>query len=96
MVIGKAPLQGKLVDVNKGDFENPANTKSSDFFSPTPPLEALRLFLSHATDGEVDMPLENPRRKAHPHAFGRTRGASAASVRTTETKSLWHSKRTAR
>ena len=63
-VTGKAPLQGKWVDVNKGDLERPvvrsryvakefANTKSDDFFSPTPPLEALRLLLSHAGLWEV-------------------------------------------
>ena len=57
--MGKAPLQGKWVDVTKGDLEKPlvrsrcvakefANTISDDFFSPTPPLEALRLLLSHA------------------------------------------------
>ena len=56
-VMGKAPLQGKLV--NKGDLEKPvvrsrfvakefANTKSDDFFSTTPLLEALRLLLSRA------------------------------------------------
>ena len=60
--MGKAPLQGKSVDVTKGDLEKPlvrsrnvakefANTKSDDFFSPTPPLEALRLLLSHAASG---------------------------------------------
>ena len=53
-VTDKAPLQGKWVDVNKGDLERPvvrsryvakefANTKSDDFFSPTPTL-----LLSHA------------------------------------------------
>ena len=84
-VTGKAPLQGKCVDVNKGDLEKPvarsryvakefANTKSDDVFSPTPPLEALRLLLSHAASGRssstggrkiraVDA------RKAHLHAF---------------------------
>ena len=78
-------LQGKWVDVNKGHFKKPvvrsryvakefANTKSDNFFSPTPPLEALRLLLSHAASGRssstggrkilvVDLPT------AHLHAF---------------------------
>ena len=44
-MVCKEPLQRKLVDVNKGDFEKPmvrsryvatefANSKSDDFFSP--------------------------------------------------------------
>ena len=58
---GKALFQSKWVDINKGDLEKPvvcsryvavfANTKSNDFFSPTTPLEALRLLLSHAASG---------------------------------------------
>ena len=84
-VTGKAPLQGKWVDVNKGDLERPvvrsryvakefANTKSDDFFSPTPPLEALRLLLSHAASGRSSSTggrkiLVVDARKAHLHAF---------------------------
>ena len=41
--VGKAPLQGKWVDVNHGDFEKPV--------PPTPPMEALRLLLSHVASG---------------------------------------------
>ena len=73
-VTSNAPLQGKLVDVDKAtsnedphqsvhttdtDFEKLvvrsrsfakefANTEPEDFFSATPPLEALQLLLSHA------------------------------------------------
>ena len=84
-VTGKAPLQGKWVDVNKGDLERPvvrsryvakefANTKSDDFFSPTPPLEALQLLLSHAASGRSSSTggrkiLVMDARKAHLHAF---------------------------
>ena len=59
---GRAPLQGKWVDVNKGDVANPvvrsryvakefANQRDDEFFAATPPLEALRLLLSHAASG---------------------------------------------
>ena len=84
-VTGKAPLQGKWVGVNKGDLEKPvarsryvakefANTKSNDVFSPTPPLEALRLLLSHAASGRSSSTggrkiLAVDARKAHLHAF---------------------------
>ena len=76
-VVGNAPLQGKLVDVDKAtsnedphqsvhttdtDFEKLvvrsrsvakefANTEPDDFFSATPPLEALRLLTSHTASG---------------------------------------------
>ena len=84
---GQASLQGKWVDINKGDWERPvvrsrdvakefANTKSDDFFSPTPPLEALRLFLSHAGSGKSSSTggckvLVTDSRKAHLHAFAK-------------------------
>ena len=66
-VTGKAPLQGKWVDVNKGDLERPvvrsryvakefANVRSDDFFASTPPLEALRMLLSHAARGVHAVP----------------------------------------
>ena len=84
-VTGKAPLQGKWFNVNKGDLEKPvfhsryvakefANTKSDDFFSPTPPVEALRLLLSHADSGRSssagDCKIQVvDARKAHLHGF---------------------------
>ncbi len=59
---GKAPLQGKWVDVNKGGLERPvvrsryvakefANVRSDDFFAANPPLVALRMILSHVASG---------------------------------------------
>jgi hypothetical protein len=59
---GRAPLQGKWVDVNKGDFARPvirsryvtkefADKRSDEFFAATPPLEALRMIISHAASG---------------------------------------------
>jgi hypothetical protein len=61
-VTGRAPLQSKWVDVNKGDFARPvvrsrfvakefADKRSDEFFAATPPLEALRMILSHAATG---------------------------------------------
>ena len=98
---GSRPGQG-VVDVNTGDLETPvmrgrhvakefANTKSDDFFSPTPPLEALRLLLSLAKLLGGRQALEVAKswyvdaRKAHLHAFAernlyvctRARGACA-------------------
>ena len=83
-VTGKAPLQGKWVDVNKGDVEKPvvrsryvaeefANTKTEGFFSPTLPLGALLLLLSHAPSGRSPSTrgrkiLVVDARKAHLHA----------------------------
>ncbi len=57
-VTGQAPLQGKLVDVNKGDLKRLAvrgryvakefaKARSDDFFAAAPPSEALRMLLSH-------------------------------------------------
>ena len=117
-VTGKAPLQGKWVDVNKGDLERPvvrsryvakefANTKSDDFFSPTPPLEALRLLLSHAASGRSSSTggrkiLVVDARKAHLHAFAERNFyvALLPEVRVpgmcarTEAKFIRHSRRT--
>ena len=81
--MGEALFQGKWVDVNTGDLETPvvwhvakefANTKSDDFFSPLPPLEALRLLLSHAKSGRSSNTggrkiLVVDARRAHLHAF---------------------------
>ena len=75
-VMGKAPFQGKWVDVNKDDLEKPvvrsryvakefAKTKSEDFISPTPPLEALRL--SSSTGGRQILVVDA--QKAHLHVF---------------------------
>ena len=61
---GKGPLGGRWVDVNKGDSKEPnvrcryvakeiAYYKDDDFFAAMPPLEALRMLISHvATDRE--------------------------------------------
>ena len=72
-----------MVDVNEGDLEKPvrckyvakefANTKADDFFSPAPPLEALRLLLSHAASGRSSSTggrkiLVVDARRAHLHA----------------------------
>ena len=81
---GKAPLQGKWVDVNRGDLERPvvrslyvakefAKSRSDDFFAATPPSEALRMFLSHAASGRSSSRggrevLVVDARKAHLHA----------------------------
>ena len=65
---GKAPISVKWVDVNKGDDERP-NYRSrlvareirrageDPFFSPTPPLESIRLILSLAA---TDLPGHAP------------------------------------
>jgi hypothetical protein len=82
---GKAPLQGKWVDVNKGDFARPvvrsryvakefADRRSDEFFAATPPLEALRMILSHAASGRKTGQggrkiLVVDARKAHLHAM---------------------------
>ena len=82
---GRAPLQGKWVDVNKGDVANPvvrsryvakefANQRDDEFFAATPPLEALRLLLSHAASGRQTgkggrKVLVLDARKAHRHAM---------------------------
>ena len=60
-VTGKQPLWGKGVDRNKGDEERPnirsrsvacevATYRDDSLFAATPPLEALRLLLSYATE----------------------------------------------
>jgi hypothetical protein len=82
--LGRKPLAGKWVDVNKGDAQRPvvrsryvakefADRKSDEFYAPTPPLESLRLLLSHvASDrcsgrgGRKLMVIDA--RKAHLHA----------------------------
>jgi hypothetical protein len=81
---GKKPLQSKWVDVNKGDLKRPvvrsrfvakefATTRSDEFFAATPPLEALRMLLSHAATGRKTSKggrkvLVIDARKAHLHA----------------------------
>jgi hypothetical protein len=82
---GRAPLQGKWVDVNKGDFSRPvirsryvakefADKRSDEFFAATPPLEALRMVISHAASGRRSSRggrkiLVIDARKAHLHAM---------------------------
>jgi hypothetical protein len=78
---GKAPIGSKWVDVNKGDAANPlvrsrfvvkeiATYKTDDFFTATPPLEALRLLLALAASDGADIKVEVlDARKAHLHAF---------------------------
>lgn len=76
---GKKPLGGKWVDVNKGDREKPdvrsryvakeiAFYRSDDFFAATPPLEALRMLISHVASSEGEKLLLMDARKAHLHA----------------------------
>jgi hypothetical protein len=81
---GKKPLQSKWVDVNKGDLKRPvvrsrfvakefADKRSDEFFAATPPLEALRMLLSHAATGRRSSKggrkiLVVDARKAHLHA----------------------------
>ena len=59
---GRRPIGTRWVDVNKGDLHHPdvrcrlvaqeVNTYKEDaFFAATPPLEALRLLLSHVATG---------------------------------------------
>ena len=78
-VMGKFPIQGKWIEVNKGDLETPVvrsqnvakevtNTESDDTVSPTP-LEALRLLLSHAAGGHKILVVDA--RKAYFHAYPR-------------------------
>ena len=84
-----------------------ANTKSDDFFLPTPPLEALRLLSSHAASGRSSSTggrkiLVVDARKAHLHAFAEqqlvcgtpARSTGARHVCTTEAKFIRHLKRT--
>jgi hypothetical protein len=78
---GRAPIGSKWVDVNKGDAANPvirsrfvvkeiATYKTDDFFTATPPLEALRLLLAWAASGGQDVKVEVlDARKAHLHAY---------------------------
>ena len=82
---GKAPLKGRWVDVNKGDRTRPvirsrwvakefATYKSAEFFAATPPLEALRMMISHAASGRANgrggrKILVIDARKAHLHAM---------------------------
>ena len=81
-VTNKNPLGGKWVDVNKGDAAAPlvrcryvakeiAFTRNDDFFAATPPLEALRLLVSHAAsnrDKNLKLMVMDAR-KAHLHAM---------------------------
>ena len=59
-VTGRAPIGSKWIDINKGDAVHPdyrsrwvaqeiRRGKVAEFFASTPPLEALRLLLSHVT-----------------------------------------------
>jgi hypothetical protein len=82
---GKRPLQSKWVDVNKGDLKRPvvrsrfvakefADKRSDEFFAATPPLEALRMLLSHVASGRRSgkggrKVLVIDARKAHLHAL---------------------------
>jgi hypothetical protein len=78
---GKAPIGSKWVDVNKGDATTPlirsrfvvkeiATYKTDDFFTATPPLEALRLLLALAASDGHDIKVEVlDARKAHLHAY---------------------------
>ena len=79
---GKKPLGGKWVDGNKGDASQPivrcryvaqeiAFSRSDDFFAATPPLEALRLLISHAASNRKQgyKILVMGARKAHLHAY---------------------------
>jgi hypothetical protein len=82
---GKRPLQSKWVDVNKGDLQRPvvrsrfvakefADKRSDEFFAATPPLEALRMLLSHTASGRRSgkggrKVLVIDARKAHLHAL---------------------------
>ena len=81
-VSGKQPLGGRWVDVNKGDRGRPdvrsryvakefaGGQRSDDFFAATPPLEALRLLLSHVASNGSELKIEViDARKAHLHAF---------------------------
>jgi hypothetical protein len=82
---GKRPLQSRWVDVKKkGDLKRPvvrsrfvakefADKRSDEFFAATPPLEALRMLLSHAATGRRTSQggrkiLVIDARKAHLHA----------------------------
>ena len=82
--LGKPPLGGKWVDVNKGDSDNPlirsryvakeiAMSKDLEFFAATPPLEALRMLLSMAATGGArgsgKKLMVLDARKAHLHAM---------------------------
>jgi hypothetical protein len=83
-VTGKGPLGGRWVDVNKGDTATPnvrcryvakeiAYARNDDFFAAMPPLEALRLLVSHAATGRTSgvggkKILVIDARKAHLHA----------------------------
>ena len=81
---GRKPTGTRWVDVNKGDVENPdvrcrlvaqeVNTyKDDDFFAATPPLEALRLLLSHVATEQKGSGGRNimilDAKKAHLHAY---------------------------
>ena len=81
---GKKPFGRRWVDVNKGDSSAPdvrcryvakeiATYKDDAFSSSTPPLEALRMLLSHAASGRTNSKkgrkvLVIDARKAHLHA----------------------------
>jgi len=81
----KPPLDGRWVDVNKGDDQNPdvrcrwvakdfAVTKTDEFFAAMPPIEALSMLLSFVATGRSDgrggkKILVMDAKKAHLHAF---------------------------
>lgn len=82
---GKGPLAGRWVDVNKVDSAHPnvgcryvaketACEKNDDFFAAMPPIEALRMLISHAATGRTSgrngrKILVTDARKAHLHAM---------------------------
>ena len=82
---GRKPIEGTCVDVNRGDRVRPvircrwvakgfATYKSAEFFAATPPLEALRMMISHAASGRTHgfngrKLLAIDARKAHLHAM---------------------------
>ena len=78
----KTPLGGRWVDVNKGDATTPlircryvakeiAYKRNDDFFAATPPLEAMRLLVSHVASNRVQnlKVLVMDAQKAHLHAM---------------------------
>ena len=82
---GKAPLDGRWVDTNKGDDEHPdvrcrwvakdfALTKTDEFFAAMPPIEALRILLSFTASGRQNgrggrKVMVMDAKKAHLHAY---------------------------
>ena len=109
---GRKPLRGGWVDVNKGDSASPevrcryvanevAYAKNALFHSSTPPLEVLRLLISHVASGRSDgrggrkiMVLDA--RKAHLHAAAErerylcSRAQHAGLLRAASPMLVWH------